>query len=686
MHQRSPLLSFVELLAYLLHMRSGLHRPSAIQCKLLNALAFDGNVCKGLFEAYLSLKYDAMRTLPLSSSAASRASPSLPAFSSPCYDGLLVFCDVLSQMLLARSDKDITDLAFLKTVVLELKPVLQLLYWTTPVRVTDLHGVLSRTTSGLSSVHSTFSDLRPARLLCSATKLYNLLYDRWSRVAFCEEECWHLDLPMPGVTDRGVVVDLGAASMHLDDVDDDDGGGGGGRHNAMPRSSSSAAAASGVTTSPMDEERGAQQGEDDALVGVFKDAKMARVLNALPMSIKFENRVAIFHSLLSADKSKTQDEMHALMMFQGGRNPGIRIEVRRPHIYQDSMEELNSFGSRLRSRVQVELVNEYGAKEAGIDGGGLFKEIMDDLIRASFSPQNQNLFEVTDDQLLKVNPGAVSRDKIEHFEFLGRILGKAVYESILVEPQFSVPFLNKVLGRHNALDDLKCIDYDLWKNLMALREMGEEVSSLGLTFEVTSNVNASGEWLGEMKRSVELCYKGSTTAVSSANCIQYIHMLANFRLNVETARATKAFLRGFRDIIPAAWVRMFSARELQKLVGGDTSMQGIDVVDFMSVVVYAGGYNIQQPYIQSFWEVVNDFTPEQQRALLRFCTSCSRQPLLGFKALSPVPCIQRVSDEERLPTSATCMNLLKLPHYASKEILREKLLYAILSGAGFELS
>ena len=41
---------------------------------------------------------------------------------------------------------------------------------------------------------------------------------------------------------------------------------------------------------------------------------------------------------------------------------------------------------------------------------------------------------------------------------------------------------------------------------------------------------------------------------------------------------------------------------------------------------------------------------------------------------------------ERLPTAATCMNLLKLPPYGSAEQIREKLLYAVKAGAGFELS
>jgi ubiquitin-protein ligase E3 C len=40
----------------------------------------------------------------------------------------------------------------------------------------------------------------------------------------------------------------------------------------------------------------------------------------------------------------------------------------------------------------------------------------------------------------------------------------------------------------------------------------------------------------------------------------------------------------------------------------------------------------------------------------------------------------------QLPTSSTCVNLLKLPDYKDKETLREKLMYAINAGAGFDLS
>ena len=43
-------------------------------------------------------------------------------------------------------------------------------------------------------------------------------------------------------------------------------------------------------------------------------------------------------------------------------------------------------------------------------------------------------------------------------------------------------------------------------------------------------------------------------------------------------------------------------------------------------------------------------------------------------------------DVDRLPTASTCSNTLKLPNFRRTATLREKLLYAIKAGAGFELS
>jgi ubiquitin-protein ligase E3 C len=139
---------------------------------------------------------------------------------------------------------------------------------------------------------------------------------------------------------------------------------------------------------------------------------------------------------------------------------------------------------------------------------------------------------------------------------------------------------------------------------------------------------------------------------------------------------------------------MFNPKELQLLIGGED--RAIDIVDMMAHVGYGGGYAESQPYIQAFWEIIASMSSEQQQRFLKFVTSCPRSPLLGFEQLTPkfgilkVPTHGQFDDpltvSPKLPSAATCMNLLKLPQYCSYEMLREKLLYAIESNSGFELS
>ena len=45
----------------------------------------------------------------------------------------------------------------------------------------------------------------------------------------------------------------------------------------------------------------------------------------------------------------------------------------------------------------------------------------------------------------------------------------------------------------------------------------------------------------------------------------------------------------------------------------------------------AGSFTAEHICIQQFWEVVSHFSEEDKKKLLKFVTSCSRPPLLGFK-------------------------------------------------------
>ena len=68
------------------------------------------------------------------------------------------------------------------------------------------------------------------------------------------------------------------------------------------------------------------------------------------------------------------------------------------------------------------------------DGGGLFKDFMEELMRAGLSAQ-YGLFASNASHQLYPNPAAmrVVEDAPRLLAFLGRMLGKAMYENVLLE-------------------------------------------------------------------------------------------------------------------------------------------------------------------------------------------------------------------------------------------------------------
>eukprot|EP00092_Neocalanus_flemingeri_P033885 GFUD01036847.1.p1 GENE.GFUD01036847.1~~GFUD01036847.1.p1 ORF type:complete len:1078 (-),score=314.76 GFUD01036847.1:112-3345(-) len=409
-----------------------------------------------------------------------------------------------------------------------------------------------------------------------------------------------------------------------------------------------------------------------------KEVRLATVLRELPFTISFGQRVLVFQNLIQRDKQEHQGDRVNFM-----QGPHIDLLVRRNYIYEDSFDKLSRDNEpNLRLKMRVQLVNAAGLDEAGIDGGGLFREFLSQLLKAAFDP-NRGFFALTLDQMLYPNPTAnqLHGDSTQHYFFIGRILGKALYENMLVELPLATFFLSKLLGQtliNVDIDHLDSLDPELYKNLLYLKTYDGDVQDLGLDFTIA--VEDFGENRIELLKA-----EGDEIAVTNENRIEYIHLVADYKLNRQIKQQCNAFRAGLSDVIGMDWLRMFSSKELSTLISG--AEHEISVADLQGHTNYSGGYEMNHPTITAFWQVVTGFDEEQKRSLLKFVTSCSRPPLLGFKDLDPPFCIQNAGSEpERLPTASTCMNLLKLPDFRDAVVLKKKLIYAIESGAGFELS
>lgn len=413
------------------------------------------------------------------------------------------------------------------------------------------------------------------------------------------------------------------------------------------------------------------------------------VLAKMPFIIPFKSRVRVFQRLIELDR-----ERNAPVSYFGPRNT-LKADIRREFILEDAFNNFNNIGQNFKNPLSVTFFNEYG-QEAGIDGGGITKEFLTSVVQEGFLPGGQfNLFKetATNNQLypndeifkkLRMNYDVPEQKlKLEYLRFLGAIVGKCLYENVLIDVSFAPFFINKWSNvahlMKSSINDLRSLDEELFNNLLKLNSMSDqELAELDLNFVIEEQVSGKKFVYDLMPPN------GRNTQVNHNNRLNYIHQVSNFKLNQSLHLQTKYFVEGLFEMISAAWLTMFDPIELQMLISGGE--QDINIDDWKDNVEY-GGYFDDDLTVVYFWEVVKEMTPQERFKLVKFVTSVSRAPLLGFQSLTPKFGIRNSGREiDRLPTASTCVNLLKLPDYQDKELIRSKLLYAINMGAGFDLS
>ncbi|XP_022242610.1 ubiquitin-protein ligase E3B-like isoform X2 [Limulus polyphemus] len=373
-----------------------------------------------------------------------------------------------------------------------------------------------------------------------------------------------------------------------------------------------------------------------------KGKKAAQVLmQRVPHIIPHKERVVLFRKNVAAEKNVLGLTESACASPQS-----TLITVHRSRIVEDGYQQLAILPpAALKGVIRVKFINEQGLDEAGIDQDGVFKEFLEETIKRVFNP-SLNLFKVTSEQRLYPSPtSCIQENHLSLFEFVGKMLGKAVYEGIVVDVPFSSFFLTQVLGhQHSALyssiDELPSLDPDLYRSLTYIKHYDGNIQDLDLTFSVDEDC------MGQLVTH-ELIPGGKAVSVTNENKISYIHLMAHFRMHVQIHDQTAAFIRGFRSIVNPDWLTMFSTPELQRLISGDNSP--VDLQDLRRHTKYFGGFHNNHRVINWLWDILEkDFSPEEHSLFLKFVTSCSKPPLLGFAHLEPpfsIRCVE-VGDDQ----------------------------------------
>ena len=248
------------------------------------------------------------------------------------------------------------------------------------------------------------------------------------------------------------------------------------------------------------------------------------ILQNMPFFIPFITRVEIFHEFVLLDKTRRRggfvdpDEWRMSVFatsdvrglsFQDAMNDDLSIlgrqhaTVKRDSIFEDAFEKFQELGEGLKEPIQITFVDQFDTPEAGIDGGGVTKEFLTSITKEAFTPSpSRRMFVENEQHLLYPNPSAIEEEKemlrlrgwtegsfywnkelrglLQRFEFLGRIIGKCLYEGILVDVHFAPFFLVKwaltggtgsaanETGYRPSINDLRDLDEGLYQGLVSL--------------------------------------------------------------------------------------------------------------------------------------------------------------------------------------------------------------------------
>ena len=281
---------------------------------------------------------------------------------------------------------------------------------------------------------------------------------------------------------------------------------------------------------------------------------------------------------------------------------------------------------------------------------------------------------------------ACPEDHLIYFRFIGRVLGKAVFDNRLVKGHMVKHLYKHILGWPIMFNDLKDIDELYYNSLRQLKDLGADVKDCCIDFTVTEDKFGGHE-------TVELLPNGSNMVVTEKNLPEYIEACLKYRTLGRFSNQLNELLLGFFDVVPEPLLSIFDFQELELLMCG---LPNIDMEDWMMHTEYSGEYDRDGQHHEVciwFWEVVSEYDQEMKARLLQFVTGTSGVPARGFGSLQGNDrnlrsfTINGVTLETCMyPRAHTCFNRIDLPLYKNKKELEEKMSLAItMASTGFDI-
>ena len=215
--------------------------------------------------------------------------------------------------------------------------------------------------------------------------------------------------------------------------------------------------------------------------------------------------------------------------------PPLQLSVRRDQVFLDSYKFL-SFKSGDEIKYGKLSIRFHG--EEGVDAGGVTREWFQVLSRQMFNPGYALFIPVASDRTT-FHPNKLSKVNDEHlrfFKFIGRIIGKALYEGRALDCHFSRAVYKRILGKTVSIKDMETLDLEYYKSLLWM--LDNDISDI-----ITETFSVETDDFG-VTEIVDLCENGRNIPVTEENKQEYVQLMVEYRLTGSVQAQLEQFLKG----------------------------------------------------------------------------------------------------------------------------------------------
>ena len=323
--------------------------------------------------------------------------------------------------------------------------------------------------------------------------------------------------------------------------------------------------------------------------------------------------------------------------------------------------------------------------EEAYDAGGPFREIWSEIATDLMSstlpllvktPNNSDNVGTNRHQFI-LNPEALKGPEnnlvMNMYMFLGKLMGMAIRSELYLEISLASLIWKVLCDEEVTLDDYRDIAYNTIKSriddIRAFTD--DELSGLQLPFTFTSPLS-----LNTNNEEIQLIEGGEDVMINLANREEYIRLSTQYMLD-ELKPCINAVKAGLTSVIPKSMLRLLTGKQLEDYVCGDAVIN----LEVLKKNTRYSGYRESDDLIKWFWSILTtEYNNDDIRQLIKFSWGRSRLPSSQDKynfEIALMSCDDDKAIDGKLPVSHTCSFQIDLPRYSSREILKEKLTFAI---------